>query len=310
MSTTVYESSFDFTKTIKVKITSSDSEMTQSITRTPQYLLNNDNNGSFDGNKRWAAYGNKHYLEFEFDQILTIHGLNIAWYQGNEFRYMFKITSNSVDHVLFNGVSDGTSNYQTYEFDRPVNTRNIRILCNGNTVDDWNRISAIKFRLEPIPTTEQTVDPYPTCPEGQRWHEILGKCVPNEITEPPIIKIQPTTQIIKQGDNVFIDGSQTTDPVGSTLYYEWIQIAGDLVNTGNKLQPTLTFRAPTIDTELKFRLLVTNSGDLKSYGDATVIVRADKPIVNISEVKQILDQRLPAVSEIHTPKAKKRSRKQ
>ena len=92
----------------------------------------------------------------------------------------------------------------------------------------------------------------------------------------------------------------TTDPVGYSLYYEWIQIAGDLVNTGNKLQPTLTFRAPTIDTELKFRLLVTNSGDLKSYGDATVIVRADKPIVNISEVKQILDQRLPAVSEIHT----------
>lgn len=298
-----HQSSFDFTKTINVKITASDSELTPSMTRSPQHLLTNDHFGTFDGNKRWAVYGNKHYLDFEFDQIITIYGVNIAWYEGNEFRYMFKITSNSVDHILFNGVSAGTANYETYEFDRPVNTRNIRILCNGNLTDEWNRISAIKFRLEPIPVSESTVDPYPTCPEGQRWHETLGKCVPEKVTEPPVVKILEEMQTVKQGDNVLIDGSQSMDPIGANLYYEWIQIGGELVNTGNKLQPTLTFRAPTIDTELKFRLLVSNSGDLKSYKDATVVVRADKPIVNISEVKEILDQRLPV-------KTKKKSRKQ
>lgn len=300
----VYESQFDVTKTVNVKITVSDSELLPSGMRTPEHILSNDVNGTFDGNKRWSVAGKNHYIDFEFDQILSIYGVDIGWYQGNEFRYVFKITSNSVDHALFNGLSSGNStSYETYEFARHVNTRNIRIFCSGNLWDEWTRISAIKFRLESIPVTEQTVEPLPYCPEGQRWHEILQKCVPNEITEPPHIVISELLQSVRQGDNVLIDASNTTDPVGANLFFEWIQIGGDLVNTSNKLQPTLTFRAPTIDTELKFRLLVSNSGDLKSYQDTTVVVRAEKPVANVSDVVNALDQHEPAV---RTPKAKKK----
>ena len=268
-----YQSKFDVTKTVNVKMTVSSYEegTTPANTHPPANIINNDN---FDPSKRWTCYGNNNFIDFDFDQQLTIYGLSIAWYAGNEYRYTFKIKSSSL--ILFNGVSSGMpGGYETYKFKRPVTTNNIRILCNGNLSDEWTRITAIRFRLESIP--ESTVPPFPDCPEGQHWHEALQTCVSDMITKPPNIVITEPLQTVRQGDSVSLDASQTTDPIGSNLFYEWIQTGGELILTGSKLQPNIVFRAPTVDTEIKFRLKVTNAGNLSATKDAKVVVRAAIP---------------------------------
>lgn len=301
----VFQAKFDVTKTVNVKITASNYEIGPSpaTTHTPENIINND---SFDPSKRWTVEGNNHFIDFDFDQQLVVHGVSIAWYAGNENRYTFKIKSSSAPGILFNGVSTGgIGSYETYKLKTPLTTNNIRILCNGNLEDEWTRISAIQFRLEPI--LENTVAPFPDCPEGQHWHEALGRCISDIITEPPNIVIIDPIQTVRQGDSVSLDASQSSDPIGSNLFFEWIQVGGELIPTGSKLQSNIVFRAPTVDSELKFRLKVTNAGNLSSTKDATVVVRASIPQCPPGEVwdektkRCISPQEEPAVK----PKSKK-----
>ena len=297
----VFESKFDITKTINTKITVSDYEVgpNPALTHTPEKIINNDN---FDGSRRWTVYGNNHFIDFEFDQQLTIHGLSIAWYSGNEYRYTFKITSRDASGILFNGVSTGTGSYETYKFKTPITTNHLRILCNGNLRDEWTRITTIRFQVESIVDSASIVAPFPDCPENMHWHEALQRCVNDHITEPPNIVIIDPVQTVKHGDKVMIDASRTTDPIGANLFYEWIQIAGELVRTGSKLQPSIMFVTPTIDTEIKFRLKVTNAGNISATQDATVVVRSAIPQCPPGSVWNESEKRCVDISTDHQTK--------
>ena len=241
----------------------------------PTFILKNENNGTFDGNKRWASYGIGNWIDFKFDESLDIYGIDVAWYRGNERRHTFKIYAGHAQ--VFNGVSTGNDSvYETYKFLEPISTRNIRIVCYGNTYDQWNEIAAVAFRTEPV--TVPTIAAFPDCPDGQHWHQALSKCVEDVVTKPPIIVINDALQTVKHGDRILIDGSNSSDPNGSPLFYEWIQTRGELVMASSLLQPTITFVAPTVDTELVFRLKVTNEGNLYTTKDARIVVRSEIPI--------------------------------
>lgn len=260
---TAFESYFDIVKRVSVVITASD------YTNSPQHILHNEVSGTFDGNKRWAVSGSGHWIDFAFDQEIQIYGVNIAWYCGNQRKQTFKIYAKSVQ--LFNGVSSGSDAYDTYKFAEPITTKSLRIVC----FDQDNAISAISFRCEPIDGI--TVPPTPDCKHGQHWNESLGKCVDDYITSHPNAVLAQKLQTVKQGTRVLVDASQSNDPNGSTLIYQWAQIGGEQVKTSDPLQPTLTFVAPTIDTTLLFRVYVTNAGTLTSSNDAVVAVRATMP---------------------------------
>ena len=278
-----FDASFEITKKINVKITCSDFELGQNenFTHSPEKIIDNDN---FDGSRRWAAYGPLHWINFDFDQTLTFYGLDIAWYKGNESKTAFEITSRTVpEEKLWKGKSTGyLGSYETYKFNDQINTKNIKIICHGN---EWNMITSVKFRLDPI--QEDGIEPFPDCPEGKHWHDTLQKCVDNTISKPPEVKILTPLLTVKQGDSVELNGSQTTDPEGAGLRYIWTQIGGDLIPTSSKSEPNLIFRVPTVDTELAFRLTVTNTGNLSSSADARIVVRAD-PHAEI--LKQVIEK--------------------
>lgn len=269
-----FHSKFDLIRTIDVKINVSDYEVGPNVNMNhpPDKLVNNDN---YDGSRRWAAYGPMHYIDFTFDQELPVYGLNIAFYGGNSCRYTFEILSNSVSEILWKGQSAMGSGYEVYKFNEMLHTRNIRILMRGNNLDQWNAITAVRFRLDPI--SEPGVPRFPDCPPGQHWHDALQTCIPDIIKEPPKIVIADPVQTVVHGSRVMIDASKTTDPNGVSVFYEWNQIGGEQVNMGNTLQPNLIFTVPTIDTELSFRLRAVNSANLSSTATAKVVVRKQIP---------------------------------
>lgn len=58
--------------------------------------------------------------------------------------------------------------------------------------------------------------------------------------------------------SVTLDGSGSLDPDGRIVSYAWSQIAGPSVTLSNADSPTATFTAPEIETQLSFKLTVTD----------------------------------------------------
>ena len=92
-------------------------------------------------------------------------------------------------------------------------------------------------------------------------------------------------QTVDEGDSVTLDGSDSTDDValpGSP--YDWEQIWGPTVTLSGSEQNPKTFTAPNVDsdTELEFRLTITDSDGMKSADNivVTVIWENDKPIAD------------------------------
>ena len=264
-----FDSQFDLIRTVNVKIIVSGYDQKF----PPTNIINNDN---FDPVKRWmiSENGSGAWIDFQLDQDLTIYGVDIAWYKGNERKQTFKILSSNSPTMLWHGANTGSlGSYETYKFNNPIRASNIRIICLGNSDgDETVSISSIKFKLEPI--DGDSVPPFPTCPPGQHWHDALQRCVDDMITRPPEVIISEPIQTVKHGDRVILDGSQSIDPSGSRIFFEWTQTSGESVIISNPLQPNILFTAPTVDTTLTFRLTVKNEANLSASADAEVIVKS------------------------------------
>jgi hypothetical protein len=91
----------------------------------------------------------------------------------------------------------------------------------------------------------------------------------------PIADAGPN-QTIDEGKKVTLDGSNSTDPEGKPLFYQWSQVAGQPVILSSTHTVKPTFTAPDVGPggeSLTFRLTVTDSGDLKDSDSTIVNVR-------------------------------------
>ena len=80
-----------------------------------------------------------------------------------------------------------------------------------------------------------------------------------------------SSQTVAHGTRVTLDGSESSDPDGDSLTYEWTQILGDEVNLSNSDTTKPSFTAPSKGQGLTFRLEVSDgSGSARDLVQITV----------------------------------------
>lgn len=86
--------------------------------------------------------------------------------------------------------------------------------------------------------------------------------------------IAGNNQTVNAGTAVTLDGSQSNDPEGDVLTYQWAQTAGPAVtlNNANSAVATFTAPSPTSDTLLSFNLTVMDNGGLNNSASTQVTV--------------------------------------
>ena len=119
-----------------------------------------------DLSTRWSARGEGQFVEFEFDGVVRVESLGIAWYLGDERYSTFEVLT-SVDGVDWVSRVSRTTDVLTRDYqvdDLGVDARFVRIVGFGNSDSSWNSITGIQVNgevplFEPRESSEEPEEP-------------------------------------------------------------------------------------------------------------------------------------------------------
>ena len=99
----------------------------------------------------FSANGKGQWVQYNLGRTRTLHGVSLAWYQGNVRAFAFEVLA-SEDGETWIPVYRGTSAGDTLELEDhlfdPVQARFVRIVGYGNTVNDWMSITEARILHE------------------------------------------------------------------------------------------------------------------------------------------------------------------
>lgn len=128
-----------FDKLASSKVTASD------------YQVGNTPENTIDGNlnTRWSAAGNGAWIQYDQGMDRVIRELQMAWYRGNLRTATFdvQVSKDALTWatVVAGATTSGTTlGYQAVPMNN-VSTRYVRIVCHGNSENDWDSICDVQI---------------------------------------------------------------------------------------------------------------------------------------------------------------------
>ena len=126
----------------------------------------NVNDGSLD--TRWSQEGTNQWIRFDLRAKKYVWAVDVAFYNGNSRVFYFKVQTSENGSRWTDATGDITSSGLTNEMERyyitPVMTRFVRLLCSGNSTNDWNSPTEIRIRFD---DDETGIRPPFVSPEGE-----------------------------------------------------------------------------------------------------------------------------------------------
>jgi hypothetical protein len=127
-----------------------------------EYTDQNYPYNAFDNNTetRWENAGRGSWLKYKFEYNVVLTSVHIAWHQGNEKVYPFRIqaadNATADFRTIFSANSSGsTTHFEHYTFNDTLANR-IKIQVYGNDVDNLSSISEVRLGLTGNSTEAQT----------------------------------------------------------------------------------------------------------------------------------------------------------
>ncbi len=112
----------------------------------------NVNDGSLT--TRWSYEGKNKWIRFDLGKTKLVYAVDVAFHDGNKRVFYFKIQTSSNGSTWTDATGDLTSSGMTNEMERyrfaATEARYVRLLCSGNSTNNWNSPTEIRIRYDEV----------------------------------------------------------------------------------------------------------------------------------------------------------------
>ena len=152
---------------------------------------------------RWSQEGTNQWLRFDLRSAKSVYAVDIAFYNGNSRVFYFKIQTSTDNRTWTDVTGDLVSSGLTNEMERyrfePIEARYVRLLCSGNSTNNWNSPTEIRIRFDEI---DGISSPTPNSSsrggeEAGAWYDLSGRRITNSPTTKGLYIINGKKTIIK-----------------------------------------------------------------------------------------------------------------
>ena len=109
----------------------------------------NVNDGSLA--TRWSYEGKNKWICFDLKEAKRVYAVDVAFYDGNKRTFYFKVQVSNDKSTWTDVTADLSSSGMTNELERysfdPVEARYVRLLCSGNSTNNWNSPTEVRIRF-------------------------------------------------------------------------------------------------------------------------------------------------------------------
>jgi unsaturated rhamnogalacturonyl hydrolase len=250
-----------------------------------------------DGNPstRWSHQGAGQWVQLEFPETLLIDRALISFHLGNQrFTYFDLAVSpdGSTWEQVFTGQSSGMgTGFETFTFPAR-NSRYLRYIGRGNSINDWNSVTGFMLPLVPVASASgfQQGNPPANALDGSlstRWsHEGIGQWLQLEL--PQALTLDHVRIAFLQGDSRFSYFDIAVSLDGSA----WEQVfSGQSSGTTNELE---TFVFPS--RSVRYLRYIGRGNSTSNWNSVTEI---RLPIAEALDTADRDTNGLPDAWEIH-----------
>lgn len=103
---------------------------------------------------RWSQEGKNQWIKFNLRAVKSVWAVDVAFYNGDTRVFYFKVQTSTDNKTWTDATPDLTSSGLTNEMERyrfePVNAQYVRLLCNGNSTNNWNSPTEVRIRFDEV----------------------------------------------------------------------------------------------------------------------------------------------------------------
>lgn len=100
---------------------------------------------------RWSQEGKNQWIRFDLKSVKSVWAVDVAFYNGDSRVFYFKVQTSTDNKTWTDATGDLTSSGMTNELERyrfePVEARYVRLLCSGNSTNNWNSPTEVRIRF-------------------------------------------------------------------------------------------------------------------------------------------------------------------
>ncbi len=130
---------------------------------------------------RWSQEGKNQWIRFDLKQPKSVYAVDVAFYNGDQRVFYFKVQTSTDNRTWTDATSDLISSGKTTQMERyrfePVEARYVRLLCSGNSTNNWNSPTEIRIRFNEIDGLDSPERP-DTAVNGEIY-DISGRHIAN-----------------------------------------------------------------------------------------------------------------------------------